>query len=304
MLTLDTIEQVCDTLGSVTEIWVTDPKNVGPDYSPIDPFIYYKIEFRKFSGSYKEVSRRGDGGDYADQELQFFLPMRRAAVQTLIRRCGNRRVSVFAYSKQDSQFQMINCRMGYEYVTGSSLADSEGYNITFSGITLNKGYNVVNGSVNPTSENLTVPGDPIELGAVPIGNDDVFLAADCCVTVQLSPLLYIPPETGNDTLLSMFVIGSDGNKYFIDSQGVRFQVDSDVKRHRVTGDSDPGYVFTLPWTVINPSTDLLTIRGGVVSKYNPPPADVNQHESDGTTVNIHPEWPLTSGEYMDFIKLR
>jgi hypothetical protein len=303
MLTLESIAQICDSIGGLNEIYITDPRNMSATDTPVDPFIFYKIEYNRFSGSYNESSNRDEGGDYVDQTMQFSVPVKRAAVQTMIRRCSNRRIAVSATLRSGEKVVISEGRFTYEYNTGSELSDDEGYKITIKGKKLNKGYKVVNGNASPNGNNLVVPGDTTTVGTVPIGNETSQLSAECCVTIQTSPLLYIPPLSGNDTLKNMFVIGSDGNKYFIDSQGVSMKVDSDVKRHRVEGPTEDT-VFTLPWLVVDPTKDLIVFRNGNFSKYNPPPSDIDQHGSDGTTAQINPAFPLEAGEFIDFIKLQ
>lgn len=302
MLTLDAIEQICDNIAGVTTIYITDPNNVDEAFNALTPAIYYKIEYQKNSGKYNEKSQRGDGGDYADQELTFFLPKRRAAVQTMIRRCADRRISAFFTTKEGSDLQMINCRFTYEYTSGQIPGEQEGYTVTLVGTKLNRGYSVVNGNASPAGNNLTVPGDMTQIGTTPVGNEVVAAAADCCVTIQTAPLLYVPPLTGNDTLLNMFVIGSDGNRYFIDSQGVSLKVHSEVQKHRVVGPTEDT-VFTLPWQVIDPK-NLAVFRNGVFSKENPPPTDINEHSISTDQATIAPNEKLAAGEYIDFLLIQ
>lgn len=316
MLIVQEIDKICDTYPGITQIFITDPQNLdetnlnpAPGAGPGAPIPeqgpnIYEIKYRDYEADYVEEMQTGPGGDYAEKTIKFYLPMKRAAVQHLIRQCANRHVAIIAYDRYANQITIPYGKLSYKYSTGKKFGDNEGYDVTVRGVDLLKDFIILPENENPVAENLQAPGEQTSAELQPIGNGGVSAQASCCVTVNLIQLSYVPPLTGNTTIVNQIVKGSDGVTYFIDHQGTAAKIHSDTAKVRYEPPTS-GPLFDLPpdWQVNDPEKDLLIIRNGVVQKITDSLSDINQVIANGGQVAISPSWPLESGEYLDVIRI-
>jgi len=101
-VTLNNIEKICDSIGGISLIQITDISNIKADNTVNDPAKVYTIHFRRNTASYSAKSKDSNQNQKVHQQLKAFVPKRRLSMQTLITNISNHRLAVLYTDREDN----------------------------------------------------------------------------------------------------------------------------------------------------------------------------------------------------------
>jgi len=255
---LNNIEKICDSIGGISIIQITDDSNINPDNTIIDPAKVYTIHFRRNTASYNSKTQNSDQNRKIKQRIKAFVPKIRLSMETLIKNIIDKRLTVIYTDRESNTGILRSAEFDFEYNTGLKMADKQGYKIEFN---TEKLYSSLDYS--GVNIDLPDPGDPWD------GTDPGTVVDECCVLINPVQVGYIPTPTGNANNRNEYVIGSNGVRYFIDKTGASlpfpffpqyFESFTGITADRVTVT-----VATLPTTDIN--KQIRVLRNGVEQTY-------------------------------------
>ncbi len=307
MLDIENIESLCalgiSNVGGLQKLRVTDQSNIG--ISGIEPgAIFYDISFTRSTGRYSEKHNRSRAGEYNTVQAQAFIPRKRFNVEMMRTKLTDKRVAVQITDRNGELSLLTNCKFTCNYDSGSSFGSRHGYDISFNGVDLKRGYIPLITTVSINGNEGSTGGSDFSVDIEP--GDNTPVASDtCCVSIITTPINYVPTPSGNSQK-NKFVTTLSGDKYFIDNNGVSFFLGGPRIRHISTTESHIHFVDTFSLSDISdPNIELLVLRNGVILHYNAnPPANLEQYSIQGDNILIDPDFPLESNETLYIFKLK
>lgn len=270
MIDIQNIESMCKLnlrqLGGIKRLRITDFLNFNGIGISAGAEIY-TIHFRPFTASFMDDGKSSKSGDYHTGTARAYIPRHRFLAEKLVMELADRRCIVYALDYNGTEHILYGAKFQSKYETGSQLADSNGYEWEWSMDYVKKpflgGKLIVELSGD---EGVTAPEDPggtvIGPGPSPPPSSN-----ECCITIHVTPIAYVPTPTGNIAHRNKMIFSSsDGNKYFIDKNGASMLMGSGTLYESFTGPAPGGVPTTI--SLANPSK-LIVAKNGVIMNYDP-----------------------------------
>lgn len=284
-------------VGSIKQLRITDVDNIGIDRNAMIPGNVYTIDFRQYSCGYNEEEKKTRAGAYIEHRVDAYIPRYRYAMEVMRRKLRNRRVYVLATDWHDNVHKFVG-RITIGFETGKRPGDSNGYSISITGASTGKDYVLVFPVYYSIGDEGYTGGSDFTQNTVEV-SPPMYSAADCCVTIQETPVAVAPTPTGNVVNLNRMVTTVTGERYFIDKDGVSIRMSNDIIREVVQGTNSSTY----PLTNITDWQRTIAIRTTNTLMRSVNPADISHYNVDSGSLILPDIFPLEVGEYVEVIKL-
>lgn len=281
-LNIESIQKICSlnlkNVGGLDTIHIMEISNFA-NGAPVDPAEVYEIKFRRYSGRYRESDGDGRHGQYTDQTLNFYLPRKRAAIETMRRNLRGRRVLIQIVDRNGDNHLMTSALLSFQYNTGAALNDSNGYNCEARGTRILSNFEPQSLSIIQNGSEGAGGGSDFGGGTTPnpggggSGNTDIY------VKIHPTVLTVVPASSGNAvSLRNKFVRVNDGSRYFIDINGDSLKIEPAMEKQTIAGSGAAAYTLAPPIShelaLPNPSNAIadpdrmIVDRNGVILRYN------------------------------------
>jgi len=301
MINIEDIESLCSLhlrqLGGLKRIRITDFENfTGTEVAPGSDI--YTINFRPFTASYDDDGKTSRSGDFHTAMVKTYVPRHRFLAEKLIMELADRRCIVYALDWNGDEHLLFGARFMSKFSTGAQLADSNGYEWKWELDYVKKPFISAKILADLDGDEGVIPGEDTGGGTSP-GPGTPTPEAGCCITVNTTPIAYLPTPTGNIAHRNKFITSTiDGNVYVIDKNGASIKTGSGSKYQAFNG---PAASVTPTGFNLADTTKLIVIKNGVVMQYNPAMADMYMYNIVGVTVV--PFLGLESGDLLQIYQI-
>lgn len=301
MINIEDIESLCSLnlrqLGGVKRLRITDFENfTGTEVAPGSDI--YTINFRPFTTEYIDDGKTSRSGDFHTAMVKTYVPRHRFLAEKLIMELADRRCIVYALDWNGTEHLMFGAWFTSKFSTGAELANSNGYEWSWKVDYVKKPFISAKILADLDGDEGITPGGDTGGGTSP-GPGTPTPEAGCCITINTTPIAYLPTPTGNIAHRNKIITSTvDGNIYIIDKNGASVRFSGGSKYQAFSG---PAASVTPTGFTLDFPDKLIVVKNGVVMQYNPAMSDMYMYNIVGAT--IVPFLGLESGDLLQIYQI-